>query len=176
MFFIRDITRHIYLEPKYLGKSFKDHVRRIVRDSLEGRCLGKLGYVISVLEFRSIEPGLIDNDTGSVHIAVSLSVVFLRLFKHEVIDAVVAGTSSAGFFAYVGPIEVFVSHYKIPQNFRFNSDNGNYWECIDDEMTGDVGGFQEIREGSIVRLRVDGVSITDEKMLAIGTINDIFLG
>jgi DNA-directed RNA polymerase subunit E'/Rpb7 len=76
-------------------------------DELEGSCLGKFGYVISVcgrlnLSFafiavfqvleildQDIELGLIDNDTGCVNITVWYSAILLRPFPSEVMDAVV---------------------------------------------------------------------------------------
>ena len=49
---------------------------------LEGQCLGKHGYVISILDVDDAEifPGLIDNDSGAVSVTVFYSAILLRYF------------------------------------------------------------------------------------------------
>ena len=43
-----------------------------IMTELEGQCLGKHGYVISILDVddNEIFPGLIDNDSGAVSVTV----------------------------------------------------------------------------------------------------------
>lgn len=52
--------------------------------------LGTYGYVISVVsvEDEDIQAGLIDIDTGAVNVSVFYTVILLRPFKNEVLDAV----------------------------------------------------------------------------------------
>lgn len=40
------------------------------------------------MEDEDVEAGLIDNDTGAVNISVYYTVILLRPFKNEVLDAV----------------------------------------------------------------------------------------
>ena len=51
---------------------------------------GTYGYVISVVsvEDEDVEAGLIDIDTGAVNISVYYTVILLRPFKNEVLDAI----------------------------------------------------------------------------------------
>lgn len=171
MFFIKKLRREVLLEPKYLGPSLKEHVRNKVIGELEGQCLGNHGYVISVLEIKNedIVPGLIDNDSGSVQVTVYYSVILLRLFRNEVVDAVVSMASDAnGFFAKVGPLLIFVSRHSMPDDIEFSQMDGDCWKSHDEKV--------EIREGSIVRLKVIGVQIERGSISAVGTIKDNFLG
>ncbi len=95
MFYVKKLRRDILLEPRFLGPNMKKLVKQRLFDELEGQCLGKLGYVISVLDINDgdITAGLIDMDTGAVNITVWYSAILLRPFKNEVIDTVVFSAS-----------------------------------------------------------------------------------
>jgi DNA-directed RNA polymerase II subunit RPB7 len=56
----------------------------------------------------------------------------------------------------------------MPEDMRFDNEKGDAWVSTDGEV--------EIREGSIVRLRILGVSVDAGQMSAMGTIKDAFLG
>jgi len=171
MFFIKKLRRDVLLEPKYLGPHLRDHVKKKLTAELEGQCLGKHGYVISVLDIKNedIAPGLIENDSGSVNISVYYSVILLRPFRNEVMDTVVTVASDAnGFFAAVGPLQIFVSRHCMPDDMSFNDLRGDCWISED--------GNVEITEGSIVRLRIIGLVIDAGNISAIGSIKENYLG
>lgn len=102
MFFVKKLRRDILLEPKYLGSSLKKSVMKRIIDDLEGQCLGRHGYVISILPINpdDIIPGLIDNDTGSVNVVVWFSAILLRPFRNEVIDSIVVSASEEVSYYY----------------------------------------------------------------------------
>ena len=171
MFFVKRLCRDILLEPIFLGAKLSEHVRQRIFSELEGQCLGRHGYVVSVLDVKSedIKPGLIDNDLGSVNVTVWYSVILLRPFRYEVLDAVVSiATEESGFFAKVGPLQIFVSRHCMPQDMSFNQAAGDCWVSDDEKV--------EIREGSLVRLRILGLTIDAGIISAIGTINEPYLG
>jgi DNA-directed RNA polymerase II subunit RPB7 len=152
MFFVKKLRRDILLEPCYIGAKLKEKVKQRVMNELEGQCLGKHGYVISVLDIDDgeIYPGQIDNDTGSVNVTVWYSAIFLRPFRNEVIDTVViTATDENGFFTRVGPLQIFVSRHAMPEDMKFNHASGDCWISEDETV--------EIREGSVVRLRIIGI-------------------
>ena len=95
MFYMKKLRRDILLEPRFLGPRLKDLVKQRLIDELEGQCLGKLGYIVSIVETRDedITAGLIDIDTGAVNICVWYSAILLRPFKNEVLDTVVFSAS-----------------------------------------------------------------------------------
>jgi DNA-directed RNA polymerase II subunit RPB7 len=95
MFFVKKLRRDILLEPAFLSSKLKESVRRGIHEELEGQCLGKHGYIISILEIEDndIIPGLIDNDSGCVHVTVFYSAILLRPFKNEVLDTIVVSAS-----------------------------------------------------------------------------------
>jgi DNA-directed RNA polymerase II subunit RPB7 len=95
MFFMKKLRRDILLEPQFLGPRMRELVKARLFEELEGQCLGRLGYIISILDIddSDISAGLIDIDTGSVNISVWYSAILLRPFKNEVLDAVVFSSS-----------------------------------------------------------------------------------
>lgn len=171
MFFIKELRRDVLLEPRYLGSQLREHVKKKLIAELEGQCLGKHGYVISVLDIKNenISPGAIDNDTGAVNISVKYSVILLRPFRNEVLDTVVTVASDAnGFFTAVGPLQIFVSRHCMPDDMSFNDLRGDSWISEDGKI--------DITEGSIVRLRIIGLVIDAGNISAIGSIKENYLG
>eukprot|EP01038_Epipyxis_sp_PR26KG_P005676 gene5676-7835_t len=171
MFFIKKLRRDILLDPIYLGARLNDRLKQRVYEELEGQCLGKHGYVISILDIKDedVSAGLIDNDTGAVNMTVWYSVILLRPYKNEVMDTIVSMASDEnGFFAKVGPLQIFVSRHSMPDDMSFNANQGDCWTSEDGKV--------EIREGSIVRLRIIGLSIDANSISAVGTIQESYLG
>lgn len=171
MFFVKKLRRDILLEPQYLGSKLRDYVKQRIFSELEGQCLGKHGYVISVLDVKNddIIPGVIDNDTGAVNVTVWYSVILLRPFRNEVMDTVVTMASDEnGFFTRVGPLQIFVSRHCMPEDVSFNHFAGDCWVSEDETV--------EIKEGSLVRLRIIGLIIDAGVISAIGTIKETYLG
>ena len=113
MFFFRKLEHELLLEPRHFGPNLNSIIqcaprlpapaprraradlaliatrRRRCIDELEGTCLGKTGYIISITEVRSedVKPGVIEYDTGYVNFKVSYNAILFRPFKHEVLDA-----------------------------------------------------------------------------------------
>mmetsp|Transcript_19119 Transcript_19119/g.20720 ORF Transcript_19119/g.20720 Transcript_19119/m.20720 type:complete len:175 (-) Transcript_19119:126-650(-) len=171
MFFIKKLRKDVLLEPKYLGSRLLDHVKSKLNQELEGQCLGKHGYVVAVLDIanRDIVPGIVDNDSGAVNITVYYSVILLRPFKNEVLDAVVTMASDLnGFFASVGPLQIFISRHCLPDDITFDEIRGDRWISEDGKV--------EICEGSVVRLRIIGLAIDAGNISAIGSLKESYLG
>ena len=165
------LRRDIQLEPVHLGRNLLTKVKDRVTYEVEGICLGKLGYVIHIINLydEDISCGLIDNDSGAVNISVRFRAIVFRPFEHEVVDAVVTTASDeTGFFANVGPLSIFVSRHCMSEDIHFDYVRGDTWASEDGEV--------EIREGTVVRLRILGLTIGAHSMDAVGTIKDDFLG
>lgn len=56
-----------------------------------------------------IQLGTIEFDTGFVNVIAVYRAICFRPFVNEVLDAAVSHVTELGFFAEVGPLEVFVS-------------------------------------------------------------------
>jgi DNA-directed RNA polymerase II subunit RPB7 len=167
MFFLKKLRHDILLEPKLLGRDMKRHVENRVREELEGVCLGMKGYVISIIDLNQneIKAGLIDNDTGMVNVTVWYEAIIFRPFEQEVVDArVVTANNETGIISEVGPMKIFVDRRNMPEDHHFDHVNGDCWVSDD----GDV----DISEGSVLRMRIIGLTIGADTMSGIGTINE----
>ena len=72
--------------------------------------------------------------------------IVFRPFKGEVFDAVVTIVNKLGFFAQVGPLQVFVSKHLIPSDMKFDpqSQPAAYVADISDEQPQRVAKDSEV--------------------------------
>ena len=171
MFYVKSYTREILLFPCHLGPKMFDYVLAQLLEEVEGKCLGKQGFVIRVLNLdkNCITPGLVDNDTGAVNVLVRYSAIMLRPFQNEIVDTIVFNAADdSGFFARMGPLEIFIHKYNMPEDMHFDNEAGDAWVSDDGQI--------EIKEGSVVRLKIVGVSVDAGQLNAIGSVKDVFLG
>jgi DNA-directed RNA polymerase II subunit RPB7 len=83
MFFVKQLRADLLLEPELLGKNLFQRVRSRIIDELEGKCIGKNGYVISIMEVKEedIEHGLIDIDSGALNVTGKIRYHFRNLMS-----------------------------------------------------------------------------------------------
>ena len=88
---------------------------------MEGHCTGRHGYIIAVLGHERLGRGLVQDgsETGAVEFRIKYRAIVLKPFKNEVVDAVVVTVNKMGFFAEVGPLNIFISNHLIPNDFKF---------------------------------------------------------
>ena len=118
---------------------------------------------------RPIPKGIIEYGTGNVVFYVSYTALLLRPFLNEVLDATVSQCNPLGFFAFVGPLRIFVSKHSMPEDM-FNGFDGerDAWVSEDKEVV--------ITSGCGVRLKIKGRTVEQGNITAIGTIKDNYLG
>jgi DNA-directed RNA polymerase II subunit RPB7 len=171
MFYVKALEHEIVLEPFHFGPKLRQTITRLLKEQVEGLALATFGYVVHVIEVPEgkIKSGIIEYDTGNVCFTVEYTALLLRPFINEVLDAVVAQCNSLGFFAYAGPLRIFVSKHNMPEDMMngYNSTN----ECWVSDDQEDV-----ITSGSGVRLRIKGRTVEQGNITAIGTIKDSYLG
>merc|ERR1719231_1743322 len=109
---------------------------------------------------------------GLATFPMRFNAIVFRPFKGEVFDAVVTQVNKLGFFAQVGPLQIFVSKHLIPTDMKFDpqSHPAAYVSEISDEQP------QRVTKDSEVRLRVVATRIDASEIFAIGTIKDEYLG
>lgn len=168
MFFLRDIEHTVTLEPRFLDAGLRDHVRVALYRQLEGSCSGRHGHVVAVAAVEAVAPGVVsDAAPGATAFRVKCRALVMKLYRGEVVDARVATANKMGFFAAVGPLEVFVSSHQMPHDFRFEPNAAP--PCYVSETS-------RIAPGDAVRLRIVGTRVDAAKIFAIGSMNDDGLG
>lgn len=78
---------------------------------VEGTCSGRHGYIVAIVGMDATGHGKVHDSYGYVSFQVRYTAIVLKPFKNEVMDAVVDNVNKMGFFANVGPLQVFVSNH-----------------------------------------------------------------
>lgn len=171
MFYVKTLDHEIVLEPSHFGPKLKDTIIRLLKEQVEGLALAQFGYVVNVVEVpeHSIRSGIIAYDSGNVTFTVQYTALLLRPFMNEVLDAVVSQCNPLGFFAFAGPLRIFVSKHRMHEDMLhgYNAEK-DCWTSDDDEVV--------ISTGSGVRLKIIGRTVEQNNITAIGTIKDNYLG
>jgi len=174
MFFHVELEKELILYPRSFGPDMKTKLRERLIQKVEGSCSGRHGFIITVTELLNIDKlkGQIREGAGLVTFPVRFMAVVFRPFKGEVLDAVVTTVNKMGFFAEVGPLQVFVSKHSMPGDLEFDpqSNPPSYVSQISDDQP------VRIAKDSEVRLRLIGIRVDATEIFAIGTIKDEYLG
>lgn len=78
---------------------------------MEGSCNGRYGYIVAIVAVDHIDSGVVQDSFGSVAFRIRYTAIVLKPYKNETVDAVVQTVNKMGFFAYIGPLQVFVSNH-----------------------------------------------------------------
>lgn len=111
MFFLKELTHTINLHPQYFGPQIRQFLERRLYDEVEGTCSGRFGYVISVIEIVDIGNGVLLSNTGFAEYKIKYKAIVFKPFKNQVVDGIVTTVNKIGFWADVGPLQVFVSSH-----------------------------------------------------------------
>ncbi|GKY91041.1 hypothetical protein MPSEU_000076900 [Mayamaea pseudoterrestris] len=171
MFYVKELDHEITLEPVHMGPKLRQTIVRLLKEQVEGLALANYGFVVNVIDIpeNQVKSGIIEYDTGNVVFTVKYTALLLRPFMNEVLDAVVSQCNPLGFFAFCGPLRIFVSKHSMPEDM-FNGFDGekDAWVSDDKEVV--------ISSGSGVRLRIKGRTVEQGAISAIGTIKENYLG
>lgn len=97
----------------------RDHIRLQLYRQVEGTCNGRYGYVVAIVAIDSIDNGIVQDGTGSAVFSIKYTAIVQKPFKNETMDAVITTVNKMGFFATVGPLQVFVSNHVRVWLYRF---------------------------------------------------------
>ncbi len=175
MFYVLQLTHSLVIPPIHFGPKLYDTLTTLLRSSVEGSALSTYGYVVQVISVprSSITAGVIEYDSGDVAFDIRYEALLFRPFKNEVVDAVVTDVNNLGFFAYVGPLRVFVSERLFPGDLNGVEGGGydgdsNSWISADNEV--------QIKDGCGVRVRIIGTTVEENDISSVGRIDEDFLG
>ncbi|WOO77522.1 DNA-directed RNA polymerase II subunit rpb7 [Vanrija pseudolonga] len=167
MFFLRQLTHTILLHPSYFGAQLEEYLRQKLYEDVEGTCSGKYGYIISVVTINDIGEGKIMPSTGQAKFKCSYTAIVMKPFKGEVVDGKVLNVNKMGFFAMVGPLQVFVSSHLVHADMKFDPNASPQCYRSNDEV---------IQKDTRVRMEIVGCRIEANDIFAIGTIKKDYLG
>jgi len=172
MFFHMELSKELLLYPKHFGPNIQGLLQEKLIHTVEGSCSGQYGFVVAVTDVIEIGKGRIREGGGLATFPMRYNAIVFRPFKGEVFDAIVTVVNKLGFFAQVGPLQVFVSKHLIPEDMAFDSQSAlpAYVSQVTDQQP------QRVMKDSEVRLRVIATRVDKAEIFAIGTIKDEYLG
>lgn len=86
-----------------------DTLSKRLYEEVEGTCSGRYGYVISVVSIENYGRGLLQFTTGVAEFTLKYTAIVFKPFNYQVVDGVVTTVNKMGFFADIGPLQIFVS-------------------------------------------------------------------
>jgi len=168
MFFSITLERNLLLHPRHFGPKLRSTLVTKLHSDVEGTCSGRYGFIITVTSVEEVGKGKV-TEGGFVQYPVKYKAILFRPFKGEILDAVVTQVNKMGFFAEVGPLQVFVSRHQIPADMHFDPQSSP--PCIVSE-----DGAIRLEKDTEVRLKVVGTRVDATEIFAIGSIREDFLG
>jgi DNA-directed RNA polymerase II subunit RPB7 len=168
MFFHIELSKSIQLPPRELGPHLQQTLRQKLSKDMEGQCTDQYGYIIEVTSIIYVGPGKINDTDGHATFPVRYKAIVFRPFKNEVMDAIVTAVNKMGFFALVGPMQVFVSKYSIPPDMTFDQESTTPRFVGEEDL--------KIQKDSEVRLKILNYKREGNDLFAIGTIREDYLG
>ncbi|KAG8866946.1 DNA-directed RNA polymerase II subunit [Tulasnella sp. 331] len=167
MFFVKDLTHRILLHPSYFGPHMEQFLENKLYSDVEGTCSGAHGYIIAVLSILDIGSGNVMSGTGQAEFVTRYRAIVFKPFKGEVVDGIVGEVNKMGFFADVGPLNVFVSSHLIDPDMKFDPNSNPPSFASQEEV---------IDRDTHVRLKIVGTKVDATTIFAIGTIKEDHLG
>ena len=164
MFFHAELTEELLLEPKDFGPALRSKLKERLKENVEGRVVGDAGYVVYVTEVEDamIGHGRLDDVTGKAIYNVTFESIVFRLFRNEVVEAVVSFVHENGFHANVGPVSVFVSRHRMPEEYQDGFDmTENCWFHPDPS--------QVVRGKARIVLKIESTRVEAKEISAVGT-------
>lgn len=147
MFFLKNFVHDLILHPRNISQNIQSLIQDYLYKNVEGTCTSS-GFIISVLKIIKINEGRVLNN-GHVSFKIEYQAMILKPQTTEIVDCQIVSSSNFGYFASVGPMNIFIYNDQIPQNLA-----------------------SELAVNTLVRLKIIGTKISSSKIFAIGTLND----
>lgn len=135
----------------------------LLRNEVEGKCLGKYGYVVCVVRILQREKGRVQDGTAHVIVPVKYQAVVFQPLRGEVMDGLITSVNAVGFFAQCGPVKAFVSKANFPSDY----------DMVEGVWT---DGESQLQVDTEVRLRILGFKYETHGMTAVAQIDQDYLG
>jgi DNA-directed RNA polymerase subunit E'/Rpb7 len=137
-----------------LGFVVRDRLARTIKN----RCTEKDGFVLNLKQIAEIRGGVLDKRSGSVHYVVDYIAQTLRPNVGDVIEAVVSRVFKIGFFADLGPLNIFIPLSRLPVAYRFIVGGTNAFSIPGDPT-------KDIRPGTVVHIKLEKIAMLDDNFL-----------
>lgn len=152
------LTREIPIEPHLLNCNIHKIIKDKVWNTIKTVCSGEYGFVLRLNSIDNIGKGSIDTDNAVVVYPVDFTITSFKPDIGSVVMGCVSSVSKSGFFAQLGPLEIFVPHTHIPESYTYRfietDENGIEDSVFESDVT-------KISRGEFVRIRICAIQKMD---------------
>jgi len=167
MFFLYELEKTIQLHPSFFGPLIRSHIHRELLAKEEGSNTGKY-TIVCILDSFEVSEGQVVAGSGHAEYTVHYKAVVWRPFRGEIIDGVVSSVIRSGFFVKCGSLQAFVGRSMIPSEIKYDANaTPPQWTDNTDQV---------IEKGTQIRIKIKGLRSEVDKMFAIGTMKEDYLG
>lgn len=154
------LSREIPIEPHLLTCNINRIIKDKVWNVMKTVCSGEFGFVLRLDSIDKIGKGSIDTDCGTVVYPVDFTITSFKPDINAIVIASVTAVSKSGFFAQLGPLEIFVPHTHIPDSytFKFGEENTNTADQSENTFESEL---TKISKGAFVRIRICAIQKMD---------------
>ena len=121
MFFVMNLVKNLLITPDKLGPNLSNHIRELLKRTVEGSCNSRYGSIIAVLMIDAIGEGMVQDTSGDVLYPVKYKAIVFMPYVGEVIDVIVNETTELGFFGGAGPLKLCVARENMFREYQFDN-------------------------------------------------------
>lgn len=161
MFYLTNLTKDLSIFPSNNNIDIKTLISKKVKD-LEGNINRSDGYIVSILEFKYTDGGIVDTDVGSINFKVDYKSITFKLIKGEIIKTIILFMNEHGIFCNIGPIKIFISRYTLKDDWLYDIDK-NIWSSKKHDKI--------LKIDDVVIVNILETRINSNEIVSIGTLN-----
>lgn len=161
------LVREISIEPHLLNCNIERIVKDKVWDKMKTVCSGEFGFVLRLNSIDNIGIGTIDVDSGTVIHPVRFTITSFKPEIDSIVIAQITAVSKSGFFAQLGPLEIFVPHTHIPDSYVYkfigstDEIDTNGFNGINNQQSVFKSEYTTISKEEYVRIRICAIQKMD---------------
>ena len=171
-YFNTTLSVQIMLHPKYFDNNIGKHIKEILIETFQNRCLNEYGYISKIYKIEERSNGVIvpEDLSASARFNVKFSCKLCRPLKNSVIVCEVLGINKALIYLHNGPVYVLVLEGDINSEKFIFDDKQNVLLYQNNKSVG-----TQIVKGSYVKIKVVDARIEHnaKRITAMGILDDI---
>lgn len=152
------LSREIPIEPHLLNCNISRIIKDKVWNTMKTVCSGEFGFVLRLNSIDKIGKGTINTDSGTVVYPVNFTVTSFKPDINNIIISCVTAVSKSGFFAELGPLEIFVPHTHVPDTYHYHYTEKSETQEEENMFKSE---FTTISKGEFVRIRICAIQKMD---------------
>lgn len=161
-------TTQVQLHPSQLDNDFYNHLKRNLKDKLEGKCYRNYGYIVEIYAIKEYSEGKIISDNGfsPVLFNVTFSCKLCNVIKDSQLICRITTVTEQIIRCENGPISIYIPTARINKE-KFLMDNNNNLRLKDNK--------KKMTNADYVKITIDAQVLEDGNVniVVLGNLDDI---